>query len=237
MATGWQKPAYGRTIDQAAIDTGLRQYMLGIYNMMAGGLAVTGVIAFLVSTSPELMAAIFGTPLKYLVMLAPLGFVLFFSARIQAMSAATAQTVFWLFAGSMALSLSTIFIVYTHSSIASVFFITAGMFGATSLYGYTTRKDLSGMGSFLFMGLIGIIIASLVNIFLQSSALQFAVSVIGVLVFTGLTAYDTQQLKELYADGYDRESLGKLKTWGALTLYLDFINLFMMLLRLMGDRR
>jgi FtsH-binding integral membrane protein len=237
MATGWQKPAYGRTIDQAAIDTGLRQYMLGIYNMMAGGLVVTGIVAFLASTSPELMAAIFGTPLRYVVMLAPLGFVLFFSARIQAMSAGTAQTVFWLFAASMGLSLSTIFIVYTHASIASVFFITAGMFGATSLYGYTTRKDLSGFGSFLFMGLIGIIIASLVNIFLQSSALQFAVSVIGVLVFTGLTAYDTQQLKELYADGYDRESLGKLKTWGALRLYLDFINLFMMLLQLMGNRR
>lgn len=237
MATGWQKPVYGRTVDQAQIDNGLRQYMLSIYNYMAGGLAVTGVIAFLVSTSPEAMSAIFGTPLRWVVMLAPIGVVMFMSFGQRKITASTAQGLFWLFAALMGLSLSSIFLLYTGSSIARIFFITAATFGSVSLYGYTTKTDLARFGSFLIMGMIGIFIASIVNIFIGSTALQFALSIITVLVFTGLTAYDTQMLKEMYADSYDRESLSKLAIMGALNLYLDFINIFMALLRLFGDRR
>jgi FtsH-binding integral membrane protein len=239
MAQGWGNQAYGaRTgVGQAEFDAGLRQYMLSIYNYMAGGLAITGIVAFLVAQSPEAMHAIFGTPLQWVVMLAPLGFVFFFSARIQTMSLGAAQLTFWLFAAAMGLSLASIFYIYTGNSIARVFFITAATFAGTSLYGYTTKTDLSRFGSFLFMGLIGIILASVVNIFIGSTALQFAVSVIGVLVFTGLTAYDTQRLKELYVDSYDGSSLGKLVIWRALSLYLNFINLFMLLLQLFGDRR
>lgn len=236
MATGWQRPVYGQTINQAAYDAGLRRYMLSIYNTMGGGLALTGIVAFLASSSPALMQAIFGTPLKWVVMLAPLGFVFFLSARIQTMSTATAQLTFWLFAAVMGLSMASIFLVFTGESIARVFFITAATFGATSLYGYTTKADLSRFGSFLFMGLIGIVIASLVNLFIGSTALQFAISIIGVLVFTGLTAYDTQQLKEIYNESYDRDTAGKLVIWGALSLYLNFINLFTMLLNLFGNR-
>jgi uncharacterized protein len=236
MAMGWQNRMQVRSYDQAAIDAGLRQYMLSIYNYMFIGLAITGVVAFMVASSPAAMQAIFGTPLKWVVMLAPLGFVFLFSARIQSMSPSTAQLVFWAFAATMGLSMASIFIVFTGTSIARVFFITAAAFGATSLYGYTTKADLTRMGSFMFMGLIGIVIASLVNIFLASSALQFAISVIGVIVFTGLTAYDTQRLKELYADSYDRDTLGRMAIMGALQLYLDFINLFTMLLQLMGQR-
>jgi hypothetical protein len=180
---------------------------------------------------------IFGTPLKWVVMLAPLGFVFFFSARIHTMTPATAQMVFWAFAATMGLSMASIFLVFTGSSIARVFFITAASFGATSLYGYTTKTDLSKFGSFLFMGLIGIVLASIVNIFLGSSALQFAISVIGVLLFTGLTAYDTQRIKEIYFSGRSGTELAKLGLSGALTLYLDFINLFVMLLQLTGERR
>ena len=238
MAQGWGNQAYSpRALDQAAYDVGLRRYMLSIYNYMAGGLAVTGLVAYLVASSPEAMHAIFGTPLQWVVMLAPLGFVFFFSARIGTMSLGAAQITFWLFAATMGLSLASIFYVYTGSSIARVFFVTSAAFAGTSLYGYTTRTDLSRFGSFLMMGLIGIILASLVNMFMASSALQFAISVIGVLVFTGLTAWDTQRLKEVYAEGYDQASMGKLVISGALTLYLDFINLFIMLLQLFGDRR
>jgi len=238
MAQGWGNQAYSpRVADQAAYDVGLRQYMLSIYNYMAGGLALTGVVAYLVASSPEAMHVIFGTPLQWVVMLAPLGFVFFFSARIGRMSLGAAQITFWLFAAAMGLSLASIFYIYTGTSIARVFFVTAAAFAGTSLYGYTTKTDLSRFGSFLMMGLIGVILASLVNIFLASSALQFAISVIGVLVFTGLTAYDTQRLKELYSESYDQASMGKLAISGALTLYLDFINLFIMLLQLFGDRR
>jgi FtsH-binding integral membrane protein len=236
MALGWQNRMQVRSYDQAAIDAGLRQYMLSIYNYMTIGLVITGLVAFLVASSPAAMATIFGTPLKWVVMLAPLGFVFLFAARIQAMSPSTAQMVFWAFCAVMGLSMASIFIVFTSTSIARVFFITAAAFGATSLYGYTTKTDLTKMGSFLFMGLIGIVIASLVNIFLASSALQFAISVIGVIVFTGLTAYDTQRLKEMYADSYDRDTLGRMAIMGALQLYLDFINLFTMLLQLLGQR-
>ncbi len=223
-----------------AIDEGLRSFMLGVYNYMGLGLAITGLVAFIVASTPALYVPIFTTPLKWVVMLAPLGFVFFLSARIQAMSTSAAQITFWLFAAVMGISLASVFLVFTGESIARVFFITAATFGAVSLYGYTTKRDLSGMGSFLFMGLIGIIIASVVNIFLASSALQFAVSVIGVLVFTGLTAYDTQRLKDEYVGslqyaGGDLAAKGAIM--GALSLYLNFINLFMMLLQLFGAQR
>ena len=235
MAYGWQRQTAG-VYDQAAVDAGLRSYMLSIYNYMAIALAITGLVAFLVASSPALVSAIFFSPLKWVVMLAPIGFVFLFSARIGSMSVGTAQAVFWLFAAVMGLSMASIFLVFTHTSIARTFFITASAFGAMSLYGYTTRADLSRFGSFLMMGLIGIVLASLVNIFLGSSALQFAISVIGVLVFTGLTAYDTQRLKEEYYAGYDGTMLGRMAIMGALSLYLNFINLFTLLLQLFGDR-
>ena len=220
----------------AEIDVGLRQYMLRVYNYMTGGLAVTGIVAYLVSNSPAMLQAIYGTPLQWVVMLAPIGFVLFFSFRLQKMSVGAAQAVFWAFSAVMGLSLASIFLVYTDASIARVFFITAGTFAGMSLFGYTTKRDLSGFGSFLVMGLIGILIAMLVNLFLASSALDFAISVIGVLVFTGLTAYDTQRIKEMYIESDGTAVMTKKAIMGALTLYLDFINMFLMLLRLFGSR-
>jgi len=218
------------------IDEGLRDYMLRIYNYMASGLALTGAIAYMGFRS-RIYEQIAGTPLMWVVMLAPLGVVFYLSARINAMSFATAQTWFWVYAGLVGLSLSSIFMIYSGASITRVFFITAGMFGAMSIYGYTTKKDLTSMGSFLFMGLIGVILASVVNIFLASAALHFAISVIGVLVFVGLTAYDTQKIKEIYFAGDGHEVMGKKSIMGALTLYLDFLNLFLMMLRLMGGNR
>ena len=220
----------------AAFDEGLRQHMLRVYNYMGLGLVLTGLVAYLVASTPAVYQPIFGTPLKWVVMLAPLGFVLFFSFRLHAISAATAQALYWAFCGLMGLSLASVFLVFTGTSIARTFFITASMFGATSLYGYTTKRDLSQLGSFLFMGLIGVIIASLVNLFVGSSALQFAISVIGVLVFTGLTAYDTQNIKEQYAEAAGSEANSKLAAWGALSLYLNFINIFQLLLSLTGQR-
>ncbi|HEX8374474.1 MAG TPA: Bax inhibitor-1/YccA family protein, partial [Geminicoccaceae bacterium] len=183
-----------------AIDEGLRSYMLSVFNYMALGLAITGLVAFVVGTTPALYVPIFSSPLKWVVMLAPLGFVFFLSARLHAMSVSAAQLTFWAFAAVMGLSLASIFLVFTGESIARVFFITAATFGATALWGYTTKRDLTAMGSFLFMGLIGIVIASLVNIFIGSSALQFAISVIGVVVFTGLTAWDVQRIKSEYVE-------------------------------------
>ncbi|HYB10517.1 MAG TPA: Bax inhibitor-1/YccA family protein [Alphaproteobacteria bacterium] len=226
-----------RTVERAEIDEGLRSYMLRVYNYMASGLALTGVVAYGVSSSPEAMHAIFGTPLFWLVVLAPLGLVFFLSARINAMQASTAQALFWVYAALMGVSLASIFVVYTGESIARVFFITAGSFAGLSLYGYTTKRDLSGFASFLMIGLIGIIIAGLVNLFLHSSGLQFAISVIGVLVFAGLTAYDTQSIKEIYYAGDDGSVATKKSVMGALRLYLDFINLFLLLLQLFGNRR
>jgi len=222
--------------DAAQIDVGLRQYMLRVYNFMTGGLAVTGLVAYIVGTNTSLLAAVYGTPLAWVVMLAPIGFALLFGFRIQQMKASTAQALFWAFAAVMGLSLSYIFAVYTGASIARVFFITAGTFAAMSIYGYSTHRDLSGFGSFLFMGLIGLILASVVNLFLGSSALEFAISVIGVLVFTGLTAYDTQSIKEMYFEGDEAGVATKKAILGAFRLYLDFINLFVMLLRLFGNR-
>ncbi|MBT5035568.1 MAG: Bax inhibitor-1/YccA family protein, partial [Rhodospirillaceae bacterium] len=217
-------------------DAGLRKYMLQVYNYMASGVLLTGIVAGAVASSPAAIEMIFGSGLSLVVMLAPFAFILALSFGINKMSAATAQAVFWAFAAVMGLSLSSIFLAYTGESVARVFFITAGAFAGLSLYGYTTKKDLSGFGSFLIMGLIGIVIASLVNIFLQSSAMQWMISVVGVLVFAGLTAYDTQRIKLMYSELDDSEVYGKKAIMGALSLYLDFINMFLMLLHLFGNR-
>jgi len=241
-----------------AYDEGLRSYMVRVYNYMGIGLVLTGVVAYAfytmaTTTNPAEMAqqlrngvmltalgkAIYLSWLKYVIMFSPLAVVLLFSARINQMSFSTAQSVFWAFAALMGLSLSSIFVVYTGTSIARIFFITAATFGTVSLWGYTTKRDLTAMGSFLMMGVIGIVIAAVVNAFLQSSGLQFAISVLAVLIFTGLTAYDTQQLKDNYshyASGGE-EVLGRSAISGALSLYLDFINIFVALLQLFGDRR
>ncbi|MGB0747634.1 MAG: Bax inhibitor-1/YccA family protein [Magnetospiraceae bacterium] len=222
----------------AEIDAGLREYMLGVYNYMTGGLALTGLVAFgLGQMAPETLIAIYSVPvLPYLIMFAPLGFILALSFGIHKMSVGTVQVLFWSFAAVMGLSLASIFMVYTGASIARVFFITAATFAGMSLYGYTTKKDLSGWGSFLIMGLIGLIIASIVNIFLASSALHFVISAAGVLIFTGLTAYDTQKIKAWYVAGEVGEAVAKKTIYGATMLYLDFVNLFMMLLSLFGNR-
>ena len=236
MNTPYAWRTQASTISRAEFDEGLRQHMLRVYNFMGLGLVMTGLVAFAVAATPALYQPIFGTPLKWLVMLAPLGFVFFLSFRIHAISAATAQAVFWAFCAVMGLSLASIFLVFTGTSIARTFFITAAMFGAMSLYGYTTKTDLSKLGSFLFMGLIGIVLAVIVNIFLASSALQFVIAVVGVIVFTGLTAYDTQNIKEQYAEAHGTETNTKLAVFGALSLYLNFVNLFQMLLYFTGQR-
>jgi FtsH-binding integral membrane protein len=229
-----------RTGTAAAVDEGLRSYMLRVYNYMGIGLVVTGLVAYFFNqwamSSQANVELVYGSPLMWVIALSPLAFVFALSFGINKMSAATAQLIFWAFAAVMGLSLSSIFTVYTDASIAKVFFITAGTFGAMSLYGYTTKRDLTNIGSFLIMGLIGLIIASVVNIFLASSALEFGISIIGVLIFVGLTAYDTQKIKESYNEGHGAEVMGKNAIMGALSLYLDFINLFMMLLRLFGNR-
>ena len=242
MAMGPDYRTVSRTgAEVAGIDAGLRQYMLRVYNYMAGGVALTGIVAYvfsnMVMTSPQLATAVYGSPLKWVIIFAPLGFALLFGMRIQTMATGTAQLLFWAFAAVMGLSMASIFLVYTQESIARTFFISAGMFGAMSLYGYTTKRDLTGWGSFLFMGVIGVILASIVNLFMGSSALGFAISVIGVLVFTGLTAYDTQKIKEMYSDHDEAGTMTKKAIYGAFNLYLDFINLFVMLLRLMGTVR
>lgn len=226
----------GAQVRGAQFDLGLRQHMLRVYNYMGLGLVITGLVAMIVASTPALYVPIFGTPLKWVVMLAPLAFVFFFSFKLQTMSGSTAQTMFWAFCAVMGLSMASIFLVFTGTSIARTFFIAAGMFGATSLYGYTTKRDLSQFGSFLIMGLIGVIIASIVNIFLGSTMLQFVVSVAGILVFVGLTAWDTQSIKEQYAENYDAESKQKLAVFGALSLYLNFVNIFQLLLSLTGER-
>jgi uncharacterized protein len=236
----------------AVLDAGLRAYMLRVYNWMASGLVLTGVVAYAIATIPALhdlfyrtvptaygTLAIQPTGLAILAMLAPLGFVLVLSFGVNRLSKTAAQTLFWCFCAAMGASLTSIFWVYEKTSIVEVFFITAGTFAAMSIWGYTTRTDLSRMGSFLFMGLIGIIIASLVNIFFASSALQFAISIIGVIVFTGLTAYDTQRIKAdyvQYAYAMGTDQVGKRSVYDALQLYLNFINLFMLLLQLLGNR-
>ncbi|HET8727190.1 MAG TPA: Bax inhibitor-1/YccA family protein [Alphaproteobacteria bacterium] len=231
-----QSGTYSRAVDRAAFDEGLRQHMLRVYNFMMLGLGVTGIVAALVASTPALYVPIFGSPLRWVVMLAPLAFVFVLSWRFDRMSAGALQGLFWAFCAVMGLSMASIFLVFTGASVARVFFITAAMFAGMSLWGYTTKADLSKIGAFLMMGLIGIVIAALVNLFIGSSALQFAISVIGVVVFTGLTAYDTQRIKEEYAAYYGAEANTKLAVMGALSLYLNFINLFQMLLHLMGQR-
>lgn len=226
-----------KVIDAKTMDMGLRQYMLGVYNYMAGGLALTGLVSFVVSQSPQLMGAIYGTPLLWVVMFAPVIMAIMLSVRIHKMAASTAQMMFWAYAGLMGVSLSYIFMIYTGHSVARMFFISASVFGGMSLYGYTTRKNLTGLGSFLFMGLLGIVIASLVNIYFQSSPMQLVISVLGVLIFTGLTAYDTQAIKHSYYEFDSADVTAKKSIIGALQLYLDFINLFLSLLRLFGERR
>lgn len=222
--------------DSIAVNAGLRAYMLSVYNYMATGVLVTGIVAMMVSQSDALLNLIYGSGLRWVVMLAPLGFVFAISAGVNKMRASTLQVLYWLFAGVMGLSLSYIFIVYTGMSIAIIFFITAAMFMSLSLYGYTTKKDLSAWGTFLFMGVIGLIIAMIVNFFMQSSMMQFIISVLGVLIFAGLTAYDTQKIKHMYFMTTTGEMVAKSAIMGALTLYLDFINMFLFMLRLFGGR-
>jgi uncharacterized protein len=219
-----------------SIESGLRNYLVRVYNYMAGGLVLTGAVSYYGAAS-GLYASLVGTPWFWAVLLAPLALVLLLSFRIQRISLPAAQLSFWAYAGLVGLSLSGIFLVYTGESIARVFFITGGSFAATSFYGYTTRRDLTRFGSFLFMGLIGIVLAALVNFFLKSSALQLTISVIGVFVFVGLTAYDTQRIKAIYVEGEDAATAGKKAILGALALYLDFLNLFLMLMQLLGNRR
>jgi hypothetical protein len=225
---------------QAEIDAGLRSYMLGIYNYMMLALVVTGVVAFGVASLAESNAAVaqtlYGTPLKWVIMFAPLGLVLWLSFGINSLSASTAQLLFWVYSALMGLSLASIFLVYTGESIARTFFITAAAFGALSLYGYTTKTDLTAFGKFLFIGLIGLIIASLVNLFFPSGMMSFVISVVGVFIFAGLTAVDTQKIKEMYFANMDGETMAKASIMGALTLYLDFINMFMFLLNFLGSR-
>ena len=236
--------------EQVAIDEGLRTYMLKVYNYMSSGIFLTGFISLLlfklsVVTNSEgaitgltgIGNALYNSALMWVVMLAPLGVVFYMSFGINKMSSSKAQTTFWIFAALMGASLSSIFLIYTGASITRVFFITAGTFAAMSIYGYTTKKDLTRLGSFLMMGLIGIIIASIVNIFMKSTMMYFVISIIGVLIFVGLTAYDTQKIKNMYLVSDSGEVMGKKAVMGALTLYLDFINLFIMLLRLFGQRR
>jgi len=243
---------YGTTAarDRVAVDEGLRTYMLQVYNYMTFGLAITGAVALgtfmlAVNVDPatgarsltDIGRLLYESPLKWVVIFAPLALVFFLSFRIDRLSVGAAQGLFWTYAALVGVSLSVIFMVFTGQSITRVFFITAAAFGALSLYGYTTKRDLSGFGTFLFMGLIGVIIASVVNIWLASSMLQWIVSVAGVLVFAGLTAYDTQQIKEMYYAGDDATVAGRKSVMGALRLYLDFINMFMMLLQLFGNRQ
>ena len=229
---------------QVQVDQGLRSYMLKVYNYMGAGLAITGVAAYgtfhaAVDAAGGLTAfgnAIFVGPLKWVLILAPLALVILLSFRISRMSVSAAQMTFWAYAALVGVSFASLGLIYTAGSIAQVFFITAGTFGALSLYGYTTKRDLAGFGSFLFMGLIGLIIASLVNLFFQNSMFNLVLSAIGVLIFTGLTAWDTQQIKEMYYEADDVAVMGRKAIMGALRLYLDFINLFLSLLRIFGSR-
>ena len=243
---------YGARTYDASIDEGLRAYMIRVYNLMALALGFTALFAAgtvmlatggtPVATLPNgatlngFGAILYGSPLRWVIMLAPLGLVFYLSFRIQNMSVGAAQVAFWSFAALLGVSLSSIFLIYTSASIVQTFFITATAFGALSLYGYTTKRDLTAMGSFLFIGLIGLILVMIVNIFLQSPAMQFAISAIGVLIFAGLTAYDTQKIKEMYYAGDGADVAEKKAIMGALALYLDFINMFQFLLYFLGNR-
>ena len=247
MALNRQNATSRSSVSATIIDQGLRSYMLKVYNYMASALLLTGFVALLTfklavqSLEPLVLSnfgnSLYNSGLAWVVMLAPLGVIIYMSFGIAKMNVAKAQSVFWVFAALMGLSLSSIFVAYTGTSITRVFFITAGTFGLMSIYGYTTNSDLTKFGSFLIMGLIGILIASVVNIFMKSPMMYFVISILGVLIFVGLTAYDTQKIKNMYLESDSGELIGKKAVMGALTLYLDFINLFIMILRLFGQRR
>ena len=228
-------PAISVGVPRAARDAGLRSYMLSVYNYMASGILLTGIVALLFASS-GLAEQVLATPLRWLIMLAPLAFVMVMSFGMNRLSTGTLQLLFWAFATVMGLSMSSIFLVYTGTSIAQTFFAVSAAFMGLSLYGYTTKKDLSGFGTFLIMGVIGLIVAMVINIFLQSPAMQMAISAIGVLLFAGLTAYDTQKIKSIYAQVAGTDMMGKTIIMGALNLYLDFINMFTFLLSFMGNR-
>ena len=229
-------PAIAVGVPRAARDAGLRSYMLSVYNYMASGVLLTGIVALLFANS-GMAAQVMATPLRWVIMLAPLAFVMVMSFGINRLSTGTLQILFWAFATAMGLSMSTIFLVYTGTSIAQTFFAVSAAFMGLSLYGYTTKKDLSGFGTFLIMGVVGLLVAMVINIFLRSPAMQMAISAIGVLLFAGLTAYDTQKIKSMYAHVAGTDMMGKTVIMGALNLYLDFINMFTFLLSFMGDRR
>jgi FtsH-binding integral membrane protein len=249
MANYDNQPAFGTTVARGgaagAIDEGLRAHMLRVYNFMTIGLVLTGAVAWAVANTSLgtlffTFTATGGATLSifgWIALIAPFALVLLLSFGINRMSTGTAQLVFWVYAALMGVALAPILMLYTGASIAKVFFITAATFGGMSLWGYTTRRDLSGMGSFLMMGVIGLVVAMIVNIFLASPAVDFAISIVGVLVFTGLTAFDTQKIKEMYYVGDDGTVAGRKAIMGALQLYLDFINLFLFLIRILGDRR
>src|SRR3984957_6447236 len=232
---------FGGADRAVAIDAGLPPHMIRVYNYMAFGVALTGVIAFFTAqyamANPDVAHALYASPLRYVILLAPLALVMFLSFRIGYLQASTARLLFFVYAGMLGVMLSSIFLVFTGASITRVFFISAASFGALSLWGYTTQRSLDAMGSFLIMGLVGVMIAMLVNFFLQSSGLDWAISVIGGLVFAGLTAWDTQKIKDMYIPMDDGSIAGRKVVMGALTLYLDFINMFLFMLRLFGDRR
>jgi FtsH-binding integral membrane protein len=228
-------PAVSVGVPRAARDAGLRSYMLSVYNYMASGVLLTGIVALLFASS-GLAQQVLSTPLRWVIMLAPLGFVMAMSFGLNRMSTATLQMLYWAFTVVMGLSMSSIFLVYTGTSIAQTFFAVSAAFAGLSLFGYTTKKDLSGFGTFLIMGVVGLLVAMVINIFLQSSVLQLAISAIGVLIFAGLTAYDTQKIKSMYAYVAGTDMMGKVVIMGALNLYLDFINMFTFLLQFMGNR-
>ncbi len=228
------------TTQTAEFDEGLRAYMLKVYNYMASGVLLTGIVSMLVGSylmnNIEMAQALYNSPMRWILSLAPFGFILAISFGVNRMSTSTLQLLFWSFAAVMGLSMAWIFLTFTGTSIARTFFITAASFGLLSLYGYTTKKSLSGMGTFLFMGLIGLLLAMVVNMFLQSTMMHFITSAIGVLLFAGLTAYDTQRIKESYYMMATGEAVAKGAIMGAVNLYLDFVNMFMFLLQFLGDR-
>jgi FtsH-binding integral membrane protein len=250
--------ASGAAANTDTVDAGLRAHMLRVYNYMVGALALTGIVAYGVANTPAVLNLMFHqvltqsgytwqpTILGYVVMFAPIGLVLLLSFRIMQMSMAAAQATFWAYAALVGASLSTILLVYTGASVAMTFFVTAGTFGAMSLFGYTTKRDLTGFGSFLMMGMFGLLIAMFANFFFKSPAINFVISILGVLIFTGLTAWDTQSIKQMYYGqvggrfggyGAAQADTGKLAIIGALRLYLDFLNIFLFLLRFMGAAR
>lgn len=225
----------GQAMGSVAIDQGLRSHMLKVYNYMASGVLLTGIVA-LVFAQSGMAAQVLNTPLRWVLMFAPLAFIMVMSFGMNKLSTSALQAMFFAFATVMGLSMASIFLVFSGESIARTFFVTAASFAGLSLFGYTTKKDLTAMGSFLIMGVVGLLLASIVNIFLGSSTLQLVVSFLGVLIFAGLTAYDTQRIKSEYLHFAGHESLGKLAIMGALSLYLDFVNMFQFLLSFMGSR-